>query len=221
MPDKTLSPSMAVDNKHASGKAPPLKKGAPFPTDLKKSLHPISPETKLPDKPHKGFDVESPERIEPGLFPDISVVKGVIYPMRTLRNVEHMLNFYGISANYDVIAKDTRVNIAGLKSCPDSYDNTALTTLSSFATLNGIYSGQFISQVFAIASKNPVNPALDMVTSQTWDGEDRLPSLYATITVKEDFPESLKEILIHKWLLSAIAAICMPTGFSSRGVIVL
>jgi len=149
------------------------------------------------------------------------LVMGKESPLNTLSNTKHMLTSYGISANYDVIAKDYVVFIPGFKACPDNYDNAAITTLCSLATLNNIYSGQFIHQVFAIASKSQVNPVMLMTKSLPWDGKDRLEALYATIKVKDEFPDDLKNTLMRKWFLSCVAAASMPSGFSSRGVLTL
>jgi putative DNA primase/helicase len=149
------------------------------------------------------------------------LVLGKKSPLNTLSNTNHMLTSYGISVNYDVIAKDYVVFIPGFKACPDNYDNAAITTLCSLATLNNIYSGQFVYQVFAIASKFQVNPVMDMIKSVPWDGKDRLEALYATIKVKDEYPDDLKATLMRKWFLSCVAAASMPSGFSSRGVLTL
>lgn len=167
------------------------------------------------------FDVDKPTPLDPKSFPDTKLVIGKAKPQSTLSNTKYMLSSYGISVNYDVIGKDHVIHIPGFKACPDNYDNAAITTLCSLATLNGIFSGQFIHQVFAIASKNQVNPVMDMIESTPWDGEDRLEALYTTITVKEDFHNNLKKILMRKWFLSCVAAASMPSGFSSRGVLTL
>ena len=159
--------------------------------------------------------------LNPESFPDTKLVMGKKVPLSTLPNTEHMLISYGISAKYNVIAKDYVIHIPGLKACPDNYDNTALTTLKSLAALNGILSGQLVEQVFAIASKNQVNPVMNMVLSQEWDGKNRLNDLYDTIETVDEFPDGFKEVLMQKWLISCIAAACMPSGFSSRGVLTL
>jgi putative DNA primase/helicase len=47
-----------------------------------------------------------------------------------------------------------------------------------------------------------------------------LPDVYATLTTRDDFPEALKHELIHRWLLSLVAA-AMMLGFHCRGVLTL
>jgi putative DNA primase/helicase len=175
----------------------------------------------LPEKTDRPFDVDHPTPLDPTSFPDTKLMQGTPHPLNTLPNTLHMLTSYGISVNYDVIAKDYVIFIPGFKACTDNYDNAAITTLCSLATLNKLYSGQFVSQVFAIASKCQINPVMDMIKSVPWDGKDRLEALYATIKVKDEFPDDLKDMLMRKWFLSAVAAASMPSGFSSRGVLTL
>ena len=54
-----------------------------------------------------------------------------------------------------------------------------------------------------------------------WDGVDRLVSVYATLIHRADFPEKLKQSLMYRWLLSAVAAALKPSGFKARGVLTL
>jgi len=228
MSDKALSTPLFADDDNSTQKNKVKPKGFALPEGLRekktavKEVKPVAPkQEQLPEKIDRPFDVDHPTPLDPASFPDTKLVMGKESPLNTLSNTKHMLNAYGISANYDVIAKDYVIFIPGFKACPDNYDNAAITTLSSLATLNNIYSGQFVSQVFAIASKCQINPVMDMIKSVPWDGKERLEALYATVKVKDEFPDDLKAILMRKWLLSAVAAASMPSGFSSRGVLTL
>jgi hypothetical protein len=53
--------------------------------------------------------------------------------------------------------------------------------------------------VSAIADRNLINPVATWITSKTWDGIDRLPDVYGTLVVREDFTEALKETLMNRW----------------------
>jgi putative DNA primase/helicase len=57
--------------------------------------------------------------------------------------------------------------------------------------------------------------------SRPWDGVDRLPAFYATLVQHAEFPQALKETLMYRWILSAVAAALMKTGFNARGVLTL
>ena len=72
-----------------------------------------------------------------------------------------------------------------------------------------------------IGDKNQFNPVADWVMGRPWDGEDRLPAFYATLVQRTDFPETLKQALMYRWLLSAVAAVLKHNGFKARGVLTL
>ncbi|MEP7706447.1 VapE domain-containing protein [Paraglaciecola sp. 25GB23A] len=161
---------------------------------------------------------KAPEKINPLKFP---MLNDSDKPFGTIENIEYMLKFYGVTVAYDVITKDVIISIPGLKSSSDNYRNVAEAELASLAVLNGIYSANFERFIFAIASRNQVNPVMQWVKSKEWDKKDRIYELCATITVADEFPNDFKCLLITKWLLSAIAAAAMPNNFSSRGVLTL
>jgi putative DNA primase/helicase len=74
--------------------------------------------------------------------------------------------------------------------------------------------------VEAIANKNAYNPVQDWIRSRPWDGTDRLPDVYGTVVQAEGYPETLKEVILRKWLRSVAAAAIRP-NFRSRGVLTL
>jgi putative DNA primase/helicase len=50
---------------------------------------------------------------------------------------------------------------------------------------------------------------------------DRLNPFCDTLVQRNDFPAGLKKTLIHRWLISGVAAALKPSGFKSRGVLTL
>jgi putative DNA primase/helicase len=139
----------------------------------------------------------------------------------TPANLAHMLDNYGICARYNVIKKKVVVTIPRLSGSPDNFDNIALTTIFGLANLNGMSSGNIPNLIMAIADLNQYNPVATWITNKPWDGVDRLPAYYETLVSRPDFPKDFKEVLMYRWLLSATAAVLMPTGFHSRGVLTL
>ncbi len=131
----------------------------------------------------------------------------------TLENVEHLLAENEIEVRWDVIKKTLRVSRQG--------DELELPALDSLANLNGVNSGSFSDFVGVIGQRNPMNPAQDWIDSKPWDGVSRIAKLCATIECDDEFRADLKDNLIERWLLSAAAAAVCPSGFRSRGVLVL
>lgn len=66
-----------------------------------------------------------------------------------------------------------------------------------------------------IGSRNSYHPVRDWIDSKKWDGVDRLPEFLDTVVTTD----SLKDLLMTKWALSAVAALYRPE-FKAEGVLV-
>ena len=166
--------------------------------------------------------------VKPGVFVKTDSHDSKAHPSRldvkakrSLVNAAHLLDAHNISVRYNVISKRSDISIPGHKGTVDNFDNTAMIEIQSLATLNGLNPSQVPAIVQALADRNAYNPVRDWIGSNAWDGEDRLPDLYATVEAQKDYPVAFKETLLRKWLLSATAAALMERGFRSRGVLTL
>lgn len=159
-----------------------------------------------------------PKKIKRDMFPDGP--DGNSLPC-TIANLDYMLRHYRVSVRYNVIKKKLEIAIPGLSSTPDNGDNVAIAHIHSLAKLNGLSTSHIDQFLAALADHNAYNPVAEWIESRGWDGEDRLPPFYATLTPKRDFPEGLKQILMRKWLLSCVAAALKAEGFRCRGVLTL
>ncbi|MEH6792317.1 VapE domain-containing protein [Parasphingorhabdus sp.] len=165
----------------------------------------------LPIKPWR------PLRIDPDLFPDHD---GRKVPT-TVDNIAFLLEKNGITVRYNVIKKKTEIVFPDIAVTTDNADNVSMTHIISLATKNGLRTDLVPASVEAIGDRNAYNPVKDWIESKPWDGHDRLAAFYDTLRARDDYPKELKEILMRKWLLSAVAAAFMKTGFKSRGVLTL
>jgi predicted P-loop ATPase len=161
-----------------------------------------------------------PKPLNPASFPDQPRPGSYQLP-GTIGNVQHLLRSYGITASYDVIKKKQTLTVPGCQGSPDNADSVAFAQVLSLAALNGLPTSKLYPFVAAIADRNLTNPVASWITSRPWDGMDRLAVFYATLEQVSDFPAQLKEILLYRWLLSAVAAALMPYGFKARGVLTL
>lgn len=189
------------------------------PTDLQFSLTPTSDTPALTARP-SFTPLDQP--LDSSSFPhrNESPTGGIHLPT-TIQNVAHLLCSYGIQVRYDVIKKKINVTIPNVSGSPENFANTAINHIISLATLNGLATGQVANFVDALADRYQINPVADWITSKPWDGQDRLPTLYDTLTPRPDFPLVLRDTLLHRWLLSAAAAALLPAGFYGRGVLTL
>lgn len=152
-------------------------------------------------------------------FPDPP--NGVGGPPPTIENIQLLLDHYGVVVRDNVIKKRTEIIVPGVGTVADNHDNNALTYICSFAARHGVATGMVPAVVDTIAAQNPYNPVALWIESKPWDGEDRLPLICNTLMTRDDFPVGLKDILITKWLLSAVAAALLSEGFRARGVLTL
>lgn len=140
--------------------------------------------------------------------------------LATIANVEAIMTEAGITARYNIIKKKTQILLPNYGGTADNFDNVSLTTIVSLAAQHGMPTGHVGEYVNAIADGHAYNPVADWIRSLPWDGTDRLPAFYATVTEQEGYPVTLKQVLLHKWLLSAVAAALHPK-YHGRGVLTL
>jgi predicted P-loop ATPase len=158
-----------------------------------------------------------PYRVEG--FPDSPKTQGGHLPA-TIANTQHLLRALRIIVRYNTVKKKIEILLpSSMVATTDNADNVALTHIISAAALNGLPTGQIPAYVEAVADLNPYSPVAVWIQGRAWDGKDRLPEIYATIETREDFPIPLKETLLRRWLLSAVAAAFVPRGFKARGVL--
>ncbi|MDT8878524.1 virulence-associated E family protein [Halomonas saccharevitans] len=141
-------------------------------------------------------------------------------PLSTLANFKRLLAHYGIHPRYNLIAKRDESLVPGLSTTRDNHDNATLAHITSLAHLNRLPVGELAPYMLAVADENAYNPVLSWIESKPWDGEDRLADLLDGVAVSEQFDYELKDMLIARWLVSAVAAIAKPSGFHARGVLV-
>lgn len=142
-------------------------------------------------------------------------------PLSTWENLEWMLDQYGIKARYNEISKNVVVTIPGRDYGMDSADNCALAEISSLCARNGMPKGDAGDYIKLIGVANRYNPAAEFITSRPWDGVSRIYDLVDTLTTPDGFDRSLVLMIVRRWLISAVAAAMKPTGFWSKGVLVL
>lgn len=139
-------------------------------------------------------------------------------PMNTAENLEYMLGEYGISTKYNEVRKQTEVTVPGRTYSADNRANCSLSEIISMAARNRMPQGMLADYIKLLADRHAYNPVREWVTAKPWDGVKRIQALCDTVTVSSE--KALADKLIFRWLVSAVAAIFMPHGFESHGVLV-
>lgn len=162
------------------------------------------------------FCIDKALPLDPAMFPNLDRKDNV---KLTIPNVMKLLESYGITVRYNVISKKLLIAVPGHSGAPDNADNVAMSQIFSLAFLNGMPTGQLPHFVAAIGDKNLFNPVAEWIMCKDWDCVDRFPAICATLVHRDDYPESLKNLLLRRWLISAVAAVLLPSGFRARGVL--
>lgn len=124
-------------------------------------------------------------------------------PLNTVDNLKYLLSEYGVVCRYDEIRKEQRITGIGQAFSMDNRANCELYAVESLCSLNTLSTASTDKFLRTIADENRYNPVTEWVTSKPWDGTSRLKALYDTVESPMD--KRLKETLIRRWLISAVA----------------
>lgn len=139
-------------------------------------------------------------------------------PLGTITNLEAIIHRLGYTVRYNVITKQEEILIPGACFTVDNAAEAALSELISWCCMFQFPTGNIQGFVTRIADKHQYNPILEWIKSVRWDGHERFKSFCNTIKAVND---PLKEILLFRWMISAVAAVARPEGVSAHGVLVL
>ncbi|WP_323162833.1 VapE domain-containing protein [Stenotrophomonas maltophilia] len=153
-------------------------------------------------------------------FPDFS---GKGKPLPTARNLSELCRRTGVVVRYNVIKKDLEILVPGLQTTVDNAKEVAAGELLDCLHRVGMGTGSFETNLCQIAEANQYNPVATWIGSKPWDGVSRLQQFYDTVQEAEPKRMAdgriLKEVLMRKWLISAVAAAFEPDGVVARGVL--
>lgn len=141
-------------------------------------------------------------------------------PLNVIPNLAHLLRHYEITARYDVIRKDLVITHPGQRGTRDNVRGKSLEIICSLCALNRLPRADAPGQLLVLADDAAWNPVVDFIQSRPWDGHSRFADLMATVQTKAGYSRDLFAMLLRRWLISAVAAAAMPTGFWSKGVLV-
>ena len=153
-------------------------------------------------------------------FPEID---GNGKPLPTAVNLAELSRRVGATVRYNVIKKDIEVMVPGLASSVDNAREASYNELYNCLHRVRMGVGGFDGNLCSLADANQYNPVATWIESKSWDGKTRLQEFFDTVTAKREkvLPDGrkLKEILIRRWLISAVAAAYSPQGVVARGVL--
>lgn len=144
-------------------------------------------------------------------------------PLAHIANVAEICRRLGVTVRYNVISKEEEILIPNQAFSLDNEGNAALAWLESECSLFKMPTAKLPGFLTYLADRNQFNPVAQWVQSKPWNGQDHLGKLLDTVTIKDKHDMSkvvLKDLLITRWMISAIAGAFSPTGVSAHGVLV-
>ncbi len=144
-------------------------------------------------------------------------------PKNTIENLYQILRRLGVTVRYNVIKKDIEIIIPNDGFSLDNEANASLAWLMSQCARFDFPTDKIGDFLCYIADKHQYNPVANWINSVPWDGVSRINQLLNTITIEdeEDIRKlHLRDSMVKKWMLCAVAAAFNPKGVSSHGVLV-
>ena len=146
-------------------------------------------------------------------------------PMATIDNLREIIRRLRVTVRYNIIKKEVEILIPGQGFSIDNEANAALAWLMSECARFSFPTDKITDFLCFIGDQNQYNPVANWILSREWDGVSRIASLYSTIKAENEENDEavgrLKEIMIKRWMVSAIAAAFNHSGVSAHGVLVL
>ena len=135
--------------------------------------------------------------------------------LNTKENVRGVLTINQIDVRYNVIKKNMEISVPNVDFIADMKDESALIEIEDRCIQIGVPHQKVRDYLKLLARE--YNPVREWMESRPWDGTTRLKAFLDTITSSN---EPLKEMLMTKWLVSCVAAVCEPNGVALEGILV-
>jgi putative DNA primase/helicase len=194
----------------------------------KKAMEITGGEMRLPPEGFKDFNDARNTDLVPivddeiilGEFPDTTGGKNP-KPLHTIKNLVELLKRLKVTIRYNVIAKKEEILIPNQNFTIDNQSNASLAWIVSMMKSVQMPTGNVQEFVNYIADQNIYNPVATWITSKPWDGKDRLTEMYGTVICADETNDGLlKETLMKRWFVSAVAGAFEPNGLSAHGMLV-
>lgn len=179
---------------------------------------PLKPVAEVPEQPtlptQQAVDIYSP----------LPWAKDNGTPYKHVDNLREICRRLNVIIRYNEIKKEEEILIPGKGFSRDNEANATLAWLKSECSLFKYPADTVQDYLTILADENIYSPVRAWVGSKPWDGVDRMQQLCDTVKMRgedqDDLKRWLKQRLIRRWMLSAIAAGFSSNGVSAHGVLV-
>ena len=137
------------------------------------------------------------------------------HPLCTLENFRILIEKLEWTIRYNVIKKAIEIMIPGESFTRDNRDNAALACMLSECEKVRMPTKHIAQYLIRVADENQYNPVATWVLSREWDGVSRLEQFFGTVRS----PVAIKDKLMRKWGIQAVAAAFSPDGIAAQGIL--
>lgn len=142
-------------------------------------------------------------------------------PQPTLENFRELMRYVGATLRYNVIKKDQEWILPGENSSLDNRKRVLYARIMDLCRRLDMPTAEVDRYLDYLCDQNQFNPVKVWIESVGWDGVGRFKDFCGTIKTSVGASDLLKDTLIRKWMLSAVAAAYRPNGIMSPGILVL
>lgn len=137
------------------------------------------------------------------------------HPLCTLENFRALVEKLQWTIRYNVIKKAIEILIPGESFTRDNRDNAALACMLSECEKVRMPTKHIAQYLIRVADENQYNPVATWILSKPWDGVSRLEQFFGTVKS----PVAIKDKLMRKWGIQAVAAAFSPDGIAAQGIL--
>ena len=157
-------------------------------------------------------------------FPFVKPTKNDVKVLNVIENFETLLDAYGIIIRNNLMTKTEEIIIPGEEFHSDNKENAQYGTILSCCNLHGMPTLNLDTYIAKVANANQYHPVVNWIKSYKWDGVDRVQMLFDTVKCagedQDPKKKAIKEMMMKRWLVSAVAAVFEPDGCGAGGVLV-
>jgi len=133
-------------------------------------------------------------------------------------NLEHLLNHFNVIVKWNMLKRERQIYFPNKKFYNEEEANESLTLITDLAVKNQFNIRRIDKHLDAIAFKSRYHPVRDWILSQPVKDQMVFDKFLKILKTTND---QLSQLLLKRWLISAVATVFNESDFRAQGVLVL
>ena len=158
------------------------------------------------------------EQFDISTYPELTGSDKNPRPLDTTRNLKHLLDYFSITVRWNMMKRIREVNIPGVKLYQEEAENQSLTYITNLAVVNEFSVRRIDKHLDQLAWDNIYHPVRDWILSEPLVDYSQFDQFIKILKTTDD---DLSQLLLKRWLISAIGVLFNEGNFIAQGVLVL